>query len=248
MSDKNLARTARVMDRTMNTFIVLFLILALLVSGYALYDQYKVVHASDSFGLTDDADIYKKMMELMAQNPDVKGWVYLEDTGINYPILQGKDDWAYISKDYQGKDSGGGSIFIKEGNSPDFTDFQTILMGHNMNGGRVFGDVPKFRDKAFYNTHQRGKIFLPDRILRLEPAVFLEAASEDHAIYGVPQTGEAAKETVIQEVYAKAINTSGPQLTTTDQIVTLSTCSLNSYEGRYLLVNRVIGTLPVPSN
>ncbi len=231
----------------MNTLIVLFLILALMVSGYAFYDQYHVIHASDSFGLTDDADIYKKMMELMAKNPDVKGWVYFEDTGINYPVLQGKDDWAYISKDYTGQDSGGGSVFIKQGNAPNFTDFQTILMGHNMNGGRIFGDVPKYQDKSFYNTHMKGKIFLPDRILRLEPAAFLEVDSEDHAIYDVPQVTEEAKEAVIREVYQKAIHTSGSPLTTEDQIVSLSTCSLNSYEGRYLLVTRVIGTLPVPA-
>ncbi len=248
MSFDQKTRAARITNRAVNFLIVLFLLLALLVAGYAIYDQYKVVHASDSFGLTDDADIYKKLMEMRAVNPDVKAWIYFEDTGINYPVLQGKDDWAYISKDYQGLDNAGGSIFIRQGNSPDFTDFMTLLMGHNMNEGRMFGDVPKYKDKAFYNTHMKGKVYLPDRILQLEPSVFLEVETQVSSIYSVPQVTEEAKQAFLNEVYGHAIHTSGAPLTTSDQIVTLSTCSLNSYEGRYLLVNRVIGTLPVPSN
>lgn len=246
MDDKRLAKAARLADRTVNGFIVLFLLMALLIAGYAWYDTYHVVHASDSFGLTDEHDIYEKMMELREKNPEVIGWVYFEGTGINYPILQGKDDWSYISKDYEGKDNGGGSIFLRQGNSPDFTDWQSILMGHNMNEGRMFGDVPKYKNEDYMNEHYFGKVFLPDRVLKLDAAVFLEASSEDPVIYNVPQVSEESKEALLNDIYSKAIHTRGTPLTTEDQLVTLSTCSLNTLDGRYLLVCRVTGELGVP--
>lgn len=246
MEDRRIAKAARIFDRTVNGFIVLFLLMAILIAGYAWFDTYRVVHASDSLGLTDEHDIYEKLMELREQNADVIGWVYFEGTGINYPILQGEDDWSYISKDYEGKDNGGGSIFLRQGNSADFTDWQSILMGHNMNEGRMFGDVPKFKNEDYLNAHHFGKVFLPDRVLKLEAAVFLEASSEDSVIYDVPQVREGEKEALLSRIYSRAILTRGTRLSAEDQLVTLSTCSLNTLNGRYLLVCRVVGELTLP--
>lgn len=235
-------RAVRITDRVVNAVIALFVLCALLVAGYAAYDQYAVVHAADSFGLSDDAGIYEKMMALRAANPDVKGWVYVEGTHINYPVLQGKDDWSYISKNYEKKDMGSGSIFIRQNNAPDGTDYQTILMGHNMNGGRMFGDVPRFKDKAFFNTHRSAKFYLPDRILLLEPTAFFELSGENDPLYDVPQADAGAQEALRAEIAEK----SGVVLAPEQQLVTFSTCSLNTFFSRYVLVNRVTTTLPAP--
>ena len=74
-------------------------------------------------------------------NPDVIGWVMIPDTKINYPILQGTDNDYYLGHTWQGVKNSVGSIFMEYRNTPDFTDYNTILYGHNMNDGSMFANL-----------------------------------------------------------------------------------------------------------
>lgn len=76
-------------------------------------------------------------------NPDVIAWIKIEDTYINYPIMQGRTDEYYLRKDINKKYNIAGSIFVYSNVSPDFSDENTVIYGHNMKNGRMFSNLAK---------------------------------------------------------------------------------------------------------
>ena len=72
-------------------------------------------------------------------NPDVKAWIYIKGTGINYPIVQTTDNTSYLHRTFEGKDSFIGAIFLDAGCEPDFSSENSIVYGHNLKNGQMFG-------------------------------------------------------------------------------------------------------------
>ena len=88
--------------------------------------------------------------QLMAMNPDVCGWIVMDHTGIDYPIVQGEDNFEYLDKDALGNPEISGSIFLDWQNNRKFTDPYMVLMGHHMQAGKMFGDLDKYSDETFF--------------------------------------------------------------------------------------------------
>lgn len=72
-------------------------------------------------------------------NPDVCGWLTLDHTKIDYPVVQGTDNFEYLEKDVLGNPSVAGSIFLDAKSDRNFHDFYTVIMGHHMQGRKMFG-------------------------------------------------------------------------------------------------------------
>lgn len=93
------------------------------------------------------------LVGLKKTNPEVVGWVWIPDTQVNYPIMQGTDNQKYLNINYRlGKDIGG-SIFMDYRNSKELIDDNTILYGHNMKNGAMFGGLKKYADSAYRTAH-----------------------------------------------------------------------------------------------
>ena len=133
------------------------------VVGYVMW-QYSVSDAlysearSDFVKLSGDATGEKPPIEvdfddLLKKNPDIVGWIYCEDTPINYPVLHGKDNDQYLHTDYTGTYNFDGSIFVDYENSRGFVDSNTIVYGHHMNSGSMFASLVKWADQAYYDKH-----------------------------------------------------------------------------------------------
>ena len=95
-------------------------------------------------------------------------WVTLDGTGVDYPVVQGEDNLTYVNTDVYGNFSLSGSIFLDSRCAPDFTEGYGLLYGHHMVNGQMFGDLEKYQDAAFLETHTGGTLLLPDRTCRLE--------------------------------------------------------------------------------
>ena len=80
---------------------------------------------------------------LKAQNPDVVAWIQIPALDISYPVVQGKDNSYYLHHMFDGKENKNGSIFIDYHNQPEFTDSNTIVYGHNMKNGSMFGTLDR---------------------------------------------------------------------------------------------------------
>ena len=74
----------------------------------------------------------KSFKELQQINSDVIGWLKVNNTHINYPLVQYENDDKYMNTDAEGNYSLSGSIFLHAENNPHFTDFNNIIYGHHM--------------------------------------------------------------------------------------------------------------------
>ena len=83
---------------------------------------------------------------LKERNNDVKAWIQIPDTNVNYPVLQGETNDTYIHSDIDHQKLSAGSIFVDCRNEKPFEDFNTVIYGHNMTSGRMFGSLKKWVD------------------------------------------------------------------------------------------------------
>lgn len=95
-------------------------------------------------------------------NPDIIGWIYIPDTVIDYPILKGERNDIYIRTTAEGQRKSAGSIFMESANNEDFSDKNTILYGHNMKNGTMFGGLKNFLNQEYLDSHQKVHIYTPE--------------------------------------------------------------------------------------
>lgn len=105
---------------------------------------------------------------LKAVNLDVIAWIQIPALDISYPVVQGKDNAYYLHHLFSGESNINGSIFVDCHNQPDFTDQNTIVYGHNMKNGSMFGTLDKYQDKELFEQHPEFYLYLPDKILKYQ--------------------------------------------------------------------------------
>ena len=90
---------------------------------------------------------------LIEINDDVKAWIYIEGTDVNYPVLQGIDNNQYLFQSYKKKYLTAGSIYIDYRCDDDFSDKHTVVYGHNMKNGTMFGQTDKYKTDEYLKEH-----------------------------------------------------------------------------------------------
>ena len=93
---------------------------------------------------------FNKLEEI---NPDVIAWIEIPGLEISYPVVQGRDNDYYLHHLITGENHKSGSIFMDFHNQEDLSDRNTIIYGHNMKDGSMFGGLKKYRDPSFYEEH-----------------------------------------------------------------------------------------------
>ena len=105
---------------------------------------------------------------LQAAGPDVIGWLYCADTIINYPVLHGTDNDMYLHHLYDGSYTYSGSIFVEAANRKNFEDANTIIYGHNMRDGSMFGTLDSWQDQEYYEAHPVFWLITPEQDYKIE--------------------------------------------------------------------------------
>lgn len=124
------------------------------------------------------------LMDLMSKNEAVVGWIKIDGTRIDYPIMQNKEDNNYyLHRDINGKESYPGSIFLDSNHDINDTGLH-VVYGHNMKNGTMFKDVTKFTDAAYLNRHQSVTVCTDKKEIRLNP-VYCYAGPADGSYRGV---------------------------------------------------------------
>lgn len=178
--------------------------------------------------ITDDPH-----MEEMAQidlaalkevNPDVIGWIRIPDSNIDYPILQGEDNDFYLHHTWDKVKNSVGSVFMEHRNTPDFTDYNTILYAHNMNDGSMFANVKRYNTLWYWERHRYVYIATEEGVLRYEIFSGYETKTES-TTYGLSFQQTETKIKFL--TYALEKSTANMEIVPelTDRILTLSTCS-----------------------
>ena len=167
--------------------------------------------------------------KLKSVNEDVVGWIYVDALpDISYPIVKGKDNQTYLHQTYEKNYNFAGTIFVDYENSGDFSDCNTLVYGHNMKNGSMFGHLKKFReDDRLYKQDKYFWILTPERNYRYEiiTAYTTSVNSDTYTLFKGPgEEFEKYLETI--KGYSE-IKTDDTDLTIKDRIVTLSTCTGN---------------------
>lgn len=176
---------------------------------------------------------------LQSLNEDVIGWIYIEGTNINYPIVLGDDNQYYTSVMADGKVNRAGSIFMDYRNKADFSDRNTVIYGHNMKNGSMFNNLKNYTDPEFLKEHPTGKIMTPDGNFEFE-IIGGYVASLSDAAWQLRFSGDEDFYDWLQESLEKSTVYTGAEVSPGDRIITLSTCSYEFSEARFVLLCRII--------
>lgn len=177
--------------------LLLVFAVVVLISGYCLYDNwYILAHASNADLLqykpgsassqTDHSPITKEMV----------GWLTLDNTDIDFPVMQGENNLTFLNKNPYGDFSLSGSIFLDSRNASDFTDAYSVIYGHHMEYGKMFGALDVYLDKEYAASHRNGVILVGrDGRIRRTLTVFavLKVNVHDSEVFNVEQPLQARR-------------------------------------------------------
>ena len=198
-------------------------IVALLIICYGLYDAYYVYHkASDNDYLKYKPVVGETVLEESPITQDMVAWITIDGTNIDYPIMQSDSNTEYLNKDPYGEYSLSGSIFLDSRNSSDFSDPYSILYGHHMEYGKMFGALDDYLKPEYLNKYNNGTLMIGRDAKAAYPirlfACVKVSAYDDNALE--PGTMDSILK-VIDE-HAEYINTS---IEKSEHIIALSTCT-----------------------
>jgi sortase B len=175
-------------------------------------------------------------------NSDVVGWVYIEGTSISYPIVQGSDNKFYLNHLFDGSYNTAGCIFLDAETSPDFTEPNSIIYGHNMKDRAMFAALMSYKDQSFFDAHPVVLLLTPEYNYRIRLfSGYVAAGSESAWKRKFPDDSFSLW---LQEIGEKSCFRS-PLLPEPDsRIVTLSTCTYEYDRARFVLHGYIERSVP----
>ena len=169
---------------------------------------------------------------------DIIGWICLPDTVINYPVVQGRDNSYYLDHFPDGTSSVGGSIFADCACPSDFSGQNTILYGHNMRDGSMFALIDDYIDPAFCEAHPFFYLNTPTRNYRVD--IFAGFTTDPESFVYTTAFGEESDFAAYLNTLRSLSDFSVPtELSSSDRILTLSTCTYSDLDVRYVLFGRL---------
>lgn len=174
---------------------------------------------------------------LQAAYPDIKGWLTIPDTDIDYPVLQSgeaKPDY-YLKRNYRGEGDVNGSLFL-QWNCDVFESQNLVVYGHNMNSGAMFGNLDRYTDPAYCRTY-------PDIFFQnakgIEVYEILAVLKADISMFPFQQVNfeePGSLENYIKQAKSQSLFDIGGTMTAGKQVLTLITCSYEWQEARTIVV------------
>ena len=186
----------------------------------------------------ETAPIEVDFAALQAQNSDVVAWLYCADTPINYPVARADDNAKYLHTLLDGTHNQNGTLFMDFRNAADYSDRNTIIYGHNMKSGKMFGTLDQYKKQEYYDQHPVWYLLTPQGAYKVELAAGWVTQDTD-PLYNQPADEENIT-ALLKAADRRSTFASGITLTAEDEIITFSTCSYENETARYVLVGRMI--------
>lgn len=242
---KKAAMAARVGNRILSIMAGILILLMLSYGMYSLWDTYKIYANSFAdeellkFRPTDDREDNPTLKDLKKLNPDVKAWIQVPKTNIDYPVVQGQDDMEYINKNVYGEFELSGAIFLSCLNKDDFSDPYNLVYGHNMKNGGMFADVADFTNKEYFETHQKGKLYLTDATRKIRFFACMKVTAADAKIYHPDGYHKENLKDLLDYIQANAVQYRDVNVADENSLIALSTCSEAETNGRVVLIGKL---------
>lgn len=195
--------------------------------------------------LTEDKTLLPDYSELYFQNTDMVGWISIQDTNINYPVMQSVDEPNfYLKHGFDETYSDYGCPYMQENCDVKLPSDNLIIYGHHMNNGSMFADLMKFESRDFFESHKTVELnTLTDKQNYEIVAVFKTVAySQDGFRYYDFVSADTAKdfESYITQCKALELYDTGVDAEYGDKLITLSTCEYSRKNGRMVVVAKLV--------
>lgn len=189
--------------------------------------------------LAEPAPVSIDFNALLSECPDVQGWIYCEDTAINYPVVQGRDNGQYLRHAYTGGYAVAGSIFVESVNSPGFTDANTVVYGHHMKDGSMFACLSDWSEQDFYESHRNMWLLTPEGDYRVDlfAGYVTPVGSDAYTVFREPSELFGA---YLETAAANSDFTADLVLDRDAKYVMLSTCDYTYKNARYVLHGKLV--------
>lgn len=252
---------ARKKKKAVGKFWIAMLILCLGLTGFAGYkltsiimeyksgaDEYEDLQKYITSDLADevlketdllaDGEAYVSRVnfeELKEINEEIIAWIEIPDTVINYPILQREGDNAYYLKHtFQHKVNNSGAIFMEAKNSPDFSDYHTIIYGHNMRVGTMFGTLDEYESPTFLAAHPYIYVDVEEGLMKYQVFSCYKTTAKSNT-YTIGFEPDKIYEDFLATIKERSEYDTGVDVSVEDKILTLSTCSEGAKGNRFVV-------------
>lgn len=225
------------------------LIAVMIFCGHGIWDEMSEYKEADDInkGIAEEARADKfdgniDFEALWKINPDVAGWLYSEDTSINYPVVKCDSNSKYLRRDLHGNYSISGTLFIDADNSDNLQDFNTIIYGHHMKDPKqtMFGSFRNYiGNQKYYEKHKQLEYITPEKKYHLQVIAVCTTPAGGWAYDKDFDTKEEREKFISDAVSSSEVQ---PAFTATgsDKLMTLSTCAYE-YEGaRYVVIGKLV--------
>lgn len=235
------------MKKTLKISINIILLMVLIYSLFKIVFKFIDYKKSDSLYKTveeihsnnEDNNKFNKLKEL---NNNYKLWIEIENTNINYPVVQGENNDEYLKKDFLNNKSNSGTIFLDYRNN--FSkDFNTLIYGHNMKNKKLFSNLEKFKDEKFFK--ENNKIYISDKNFQYIYEVFsvyiVDGKSDESLHYSINKNPDSLSTTqYLNNLKEKSLFKTNLSIDDSNKLITLVTCSYEKKDTRTIIHGKLI--------
>lgn len=182
----------------------------------------------------------KENLDLKKINSDYMGWINIENTPIDYPVVKGKDNEFYLTRDFNKKYLASGSIFMDYRNK-DFQDKNLVIYGHHMRDKSMFGSLDKFKNSEYLEDNK--KIYITtknNKKLIYEIFGIYITRADDTECISINFNNDKEFDSYIESIFNRSIYKSNINAEGINKLLTLSTCSYEFDNARLILHAKLI--------
>ena len=217
-----LRKSIIVAHKSINTIVVIVSLLLFLICLYALIDAVMIYNGANDSGIMKYKPAAGNTEELRELSADAVAWITVDGTRIDYPVMQGKTNAEYLNKDPYGEFSLSGSIFLDSRNDSSFRDPYSLVYGHHMEYGAMFGALDKYKDKTYFDAHRTGSLTVVNgEEYHIKFFAVCKAQATEKVIFDPPKSNNQA---LLEYLNKHAVIYDPRGVSAGSKLIALSTC------------------------
>ena len=223
--------------KSINFIVAIISLILFLICLYAMIDAYNVYVGASDTGILKYKPVAGNTEILRELSEDAVAWLTVDNTKIDYPVMQGENNTEYLNKAPNGEVSLSGSIFLDSRNDKTFSDPYSLIYGHNMEYGAMFGSLDEYAGKEFFDAHKTGSLIVAnDTEYQITFFAACKAQATEKIIFDPPESDNPSR---LEYLSKNALIYYPQEVDASSKLIALSTCQSAESNERMI----VFGTL-----
>ena len=223
--------------KSINFIVAIISLILFLICLYAMIDAYNVYVGASDTGILKYKPVAGNTEILRELSEDAVAWLTVDNTKIDYPVMQGENNTEYLNKAPGGEFSLSGSIFLDSRNDKMFSDPYSLVYGHHMEYGAMFGSLDGYADREYFDAHKTGTLtVIKGAEYKITFFASCKAQATEKVIFDPPESNNQA---LLEYLNKHAIIYDPRGVSAGSKLIALSTCQSAESNERMI----VFGTL-----